>query len=163
MEKTKSTKKAQIKKAPGKAVKKAPAKNVAKTKRTNIPNKVVHFDIPVNNMERAKKFYSDIFGWKIDPTGMQGDYHLATTVPTDEKGSPIVPGGINGGLFVRDNPKQSIGIAINVPDIDKALSTIAKNGGKIVYEKMPVGDMGYVAQFEDPEGNLLSLWEDIIK
>jgi predicted enzyme related to lactoylglutathione lyase len=161
MEKKNPTKKTQTKKSPGKIDKKTPAKKSVKKEINSIPNKVVHFDIPVDNMERAKKFYNNSFGWKIFPTGMQGDYHLVTTVPSDEKGSPIEPGGINGGFFVRENNNQSIGIAIKVPNIEKTLSTIEKNGGKIIYKKMPVGDMGYVAQFQDPEGNILSLWEDI--
>ena len=38
-------------------------------------DKVTSFNIPVNDMKRAKKFYGDIFGWVLTPTGMRYDYH----------------------------------------------------------------------------------------
>ena len=51
-------------------------------------DKVTSFNIPVNDMKRAKKFYGDIFGWVLTPTGMRYDYHTVTTVDSDEKNQP---------------------------------------------------------------------------
>ena len=70
-------------------------------------DKVVHFHIPIDDMVRAKKFYSSIFGWKIVDTGMDMEYHLVNTVTTDEQGMPTEPGSINGALYKRERPGES--------------------------------------------------------
>jgi predicted enzyme related to lactoylglutathione lyase len=60
-----------------------------------MPNRVVHFEIEATDQERAKRFYSDAFGWKMEQMGADmGNYVLVTT------GDPQEPGGINGGIFV---------------------------------------------------------------
>ncbi|HLD97299.1 MAG TPA: VOC family protein, partial [Candidatus Nanoarchaeia archaeon] len=59
-------------------------------------DKVVHFEIPADDMTRAEKFYNDNFGWKITKVPMPGgEYFLVNTVDTDEKGMPKSPGAIN--------------------------------------------------------------------
>ena len=57
------------------------------------------FNIPVDDMVRAKEFFSKTFGWSFMSTGMDGDHHFATTVPIDENGLPTELGGINGEYF----------------------------------------------------------------
>ena len=63
---------------------------------------VVHFEIPANDTEKMKKFYSGVFGWKIEKgseemsSGME--YWLLGTVPVDKQMRPLRP-GINGGLY----------------------------------------------------------------
>ncbi len=59
------------------------------------------FGLPVDDMERAKDFFSRTFDWSFMATGMDGNHHFATTVPNDKNGLPIEPGGINGGLIQR--------------------------------------------------------------
>ena len=61
-------------------------------------NKVVHFEIPYDDQERAQKFYQDVFGWQITKfAGM--DYHIATTTETDETTmKPKESGAINGAF-----------------------------------------------------------------
>jgi predicted enzyme related to lactoylglutathione lyase len=119
------------------------------------------FNLPVDNMERAKKFFNKTFGWTFMPTGMEGNHHFATTVQTDENGLPVKPGGINGGLLQRDTYKQQVtSIFIKVNSIDITLNNVKKNGGKLILAKIAVLDFAYFAQIEDTEGNLISLWED---
>lgn len=66
-------------------------------------NRVVHFEIPADDMERAKKFYSENFGWKLTQLGPEmGSYVLVQTGPTDEKGMPQDRAFINGGLMKRE-------------------------------------------------------------
>ncbi|HJW65600.1 MAG TPA: VOC family protein [Candidatus Bathyarchaeia archaeon] len=66
---------------------------------------IVHFEIPANNVEQIRKFYENLFGWKIFKAPMPGqEYWLIHTVPTDEKGMLLKP-GISGGLFPRQ-PQQ---------------------------------------------------------
>ena len=124
-------------------------------------DKATHFQIPVNDMDRAKKFYKSIFSWEISETGMGRDYQLATTVPVDEVGMPEEPGAINGALFLREEPEEAISIVINVPSIDEYLKKIEKAGGKVVWPKSSVGDFGLYAQIADTEGNVVGLWEDM--
>lgn len=124
-------------------------------------NKVVHFEIPADDLNRAKKFYADVFGWQTQDMPQMG-YVLATTVPVDEKTMmPKESGAINGGMFKRsDNPMvMAPSFAIDVPDIDEAIKKIKSEGGMVLQEKNPIGEMGYIAYFKDTEGNVLSLWQ----
>lgn len=50
-------------------------------------------------------------------------------------------------------------LTIDVDDVDASLKSIEQLGGKPVGEKVPVGDMGFAAYFEDPEGNVIGLWQ----
>jgi uncharacterized protein len=122
-------------------------------------NKVVHFEIPADDMARAKKFYSSVFGWKLeDVPGM--DYTMAGTVAVDEKTRmPKQPGAINGGMMKRGGHFKATTLTIDVGNIDKTVHKIEKAGGKLKKEKQKVMDMGWIAYIEDPEGNLVGLWE----
>ncbi|MCZ7358184.1 MAG: VOC family protein [Candidatus Methanoperedens sp.] len=123
-------------------------------------DKVVHFEIPSDDIERARKFYKNIFGWKMDSIPDM-DYILIGTTPVDENGMPTEPGAINGGMMKRQRPIISPVITIRVENIDNALKNIKKMGGEMIRGKMQVGDMGYSAYFKDTEGNILGLWETI--
>ena len=66
-------------------------------------NRVVHFEIPADDLERAKRFYSQNFGWKLHQLGPEmGSYVLVHTGPTDEQGMPQERAFINAGLMQRD-------------------------------------------------------------
>lgn len=124
--------------------------------------KVVHFEIPADDLTRAQKFYKDVFGWKITKTPMPGvEYYMVTTVESDEKGMPKKPGAINGGLVKRNVPNESPVIVLNVPSIDEYLKKIQKAGGKVVLGKQKVGDMGLYARVADTEGNVIGIWQDV--
>ncbi|MHA1985450.1 MAG: VOC family protein [Promethearchaeota archaeon] len=121
------------------------------------------FNLPVDDMDRAKEFFSKTFGWSFMATGMEGDHHFATTVPTDDNGLPNVPGGINGGLLQRGAYEQQVtSIFIKVKSIDDTIDKVEKNGGKIIMTKAPIADFAFIAQINDTEGNLVSLWEDVL-
>ncbi len=122
-------------------------------------DKVVHFEIPVDDLERAKKFYKSVFGWKMESLP-EMEYILIETTPVDEKGMPEEPGAINGGMMKRQRPVTSPLITISVDDMDDAIKTVKKMGGEIVRGKMPVGDMGYAAYFKDSENNIIGLWQN---
>ena len=121
--------------------------------------KVVHFEIPADNVDRAKKFYKDVFGWDISQyPGME--YHMVNTAAVDEKTrQPKEPGAINGGLTKRNNEVKNTVITVDVESIESALKSIEKLGGKTVRKKEPVADMGFTAYFKDPEGNIVGLWQ----
>lgn len=124
-------------------------------------DKVVHFHLPADKIERAKEFYQKLFGWEIMDTGMGKNYHLITTVVTDEKGQLGEPGAINGAMYQRESADESSVIVINVSSIDESLKNVVTLGGKVVVPKSPVGDFGLYAEISDPEGNVLGLFQDV--
>jgi len=129
-------------------------------------DKVVHFEIPVDDLERAKKFYGAIFGWGIQDWPMPGGivYTGIRTVPVDEETyMPKEPGAINGGMTKRSKEVPAPVITINVGSIDEYIKKIEAAGGKAVMPKGEVPDMGYYAYFLDTEGNVIGLWESIQK
>ena len=128
---------------------------------TDMMDKVYNFTIPVNSMERAKKFYGTIFGWKLSPTGMQYDYHSAVTSDSDEKGMPKSPGSINGALYDRAGGDDAIRLSIEVASMDEALKGVRDCGGVVIHDKMEVPGRGYFAEIMDTEGNTLHLWQNM--
>jgi predicted enzyme related to lactoylglutathione lyase len=122
-------------------------------------NSVVHFEIPADDVERAKAFYGSAFGWTL--TSMPGmGYTLVGTSPTDDQGRPSEPGAINGGMFARQPDIATPVITIQVDDLDAALAMVEQLGGAVVRRKTPVGDMGFAGYFTDTEGNVLGLWQN---
>ena len=122
--------------------------------------RVVHFEIPADDVERAEEFYKSTFGWNINSMPDMG-YSMVSTTPTNEQGAPTDPGAINGGMMKRQAPLSTPVITIDVDDIDKALETISTHGGSTVQPKKSVMDMGFSAYFKDSEGNLMGLWQSV--
>jgi predicted enzyme related to lactoylglutathione lyase len=120
--------------------------------------RVVHFEIPFDDADRALGFYREVFDWQIQSMP-EMNYNIVSTGPATEEGMPSEPGYIGGGMMQRQEPVGTPVITLDVPDIDAALVAIEKNGGSAVGEKMTVGDMGFAAYFNDTEGNLMGLWQ----
>jgi predicted enzyme related to lactoylglutathione lyase len=120
--------------------------------------RVVHFEVPYDDVERATGFYRDVFGWQIQPIP-ELSYHMVSTGPVGDQGMPTEPGFVNGGMFERQAEVGQPVITIDVDDIDAALGEIEARGGSTVEKKIPVGEMGFAAYFRDCEGNLLGLWQ----
>jgi uncharacterized protein len=118
-------------------------------------NSVVHFEIPANDVERAKAFYQKTFGWKIKPFPMPPG-HEYFGVTTRKKGEP----GIDGGLMKRQNPGQAFTNYIAVRSIDAMNELVLANGGTVVLPKQAIGqNMGWISVFKDPEENLIGLFQ----
>jgi len=114
---------------------------------------IVHFDIPSDDVVRAKNFYSALFGWKFESfPDMQ--YNLITTTNLD--GTP----GVGGGMGKRMEPSQRMLNYFGVPSIDAAMKQVTRLGGKLLTEKMAVPGMGFLATCMDTEGNQFGLWEE---
>ena len=122
--------------------------------------KVVHFEIPFDDGDRARSFYGDVFGWQTMLMPDMG-YTIVTTGPSDPETGPTEAGFINGGMFERsdDFPGTGPTVVIDVPSIDDALQRVGAAGGTVLAGRTPVGEMGFSAYFTDPEGNLIGLWE----
>lgn len=113
---------------------------------------IVWFEIPADNVERARSFYGSLFGWKIEKfPGPMEYWHL------DTGGADASP---DGGLMKRQNPgQQGITTYISVPSVEEFAAKVQKLGGKICMPKTPVPQMGYFAICQDPENNTFALWE----
>jgi predicted enzyme related to lactoylglutathione lyase len=121
---------------------------------------VVHFELPADDFARAKKFYSETFGWQLmDMPEM--NYVLATSTEVDPATKmPKMAGAINGGMMKRDGVFQAPSLAISVKNIEEALEKVKTAGGMILKEKTAVSDMGFIAYFKDTEGNVMSVWQN---
>ena len=119
---------------------------------------IVHFEIPADDVERSKKFYNDLFGWKIErwpgtddskltsaATGQPIEYWIVTT--TDEKGNKA----LGGGLMKRQMPQHQVTNYIGVNSVDEYSSKVEKLGGKVLAPKHAVPGMGYFALCLDTE------------
>jgi uncharacterized protein len=127
-------------------------------------DKVVHFEIPVDDAARAKEFYRASFDWQLEDADMGGGniYTTVTTTPIDEQGRfPTEPGAINGGLMQRTAETPTPVITIGVDAIDDALKKVEAGGGSVVQPRTEIPGMGAFAYFKDSEGNVLGLWETL--
>jgi len=112
---------------------------------------IVWFEIPADNPERARAFYANLFGWKINPFPGGGDYwHI------DTGGADDTP---DGALKRRKQAQEPVVNYISVDSVDKYADKIAKVGGKICMAKTAVPQMGYFAICQDTESNTFGIWQ----
>jgi len=120
--------------------------------------RVVHFEIPFDDGDRARSFYKEVFGWQVQEMPEMG-YTLVMTGPSGDQG-PTEAGFVNGGMLARSGAAApGPVVVVDVEDIDVALERVAELGGSTVLAKQPVGEMGSTAYVRDPEGNVVGLWE----
>jgi predicted enzyme related to lactoylglutathione lyase len=133
-------------------------------------NPVVHFEMGYFEGDRMKKFYETAFGWQLQQMGPEmGNYILAQTAETDDKGMVKSPGAINGGFYQKtDNPlSHAPSVVISVQDIQSAMKAVEAGGGKILgamdesgassMNPMMIPGVGLWISFQDTEGNRVSL------
>ncbi len=115
-----------------------------------MPSRPTHFEIPVDDPDRAEKFYAAVFGWKFQRyPGAPSYYGLATTGDTHP--------GIDGALFQRTEGSETT-ITMSVDSIEDATAGVESAGGKVLQGKTPVPSMGWFATCEDTEGNKFGLF-----
>ena len=127
-------------------------------------NSVVHFEIPTKDRKRMANFYSKVFGWQTQMLGPEmGNYVVATTTETDEKGRPKNPGAINGGFFQRSNdkPDQYPSVVIAVDNIKEHVKKVREAGGEVLGEPVEIPGVGLYVSFHDTEGNRVSMLQPL--
>jgi uncharacterized protein len=112
--------------------------------------RIVHFDLPADDIARAQKFYSEVFGWKFDKWDGPMEYWMTKT------GDDKQP-GINGGLSKRMPGQAGITNTIDVPSVEEFSRKVQSKGGKVIAPKMPIPTVGYFAQCMDTEGNVFGI------
>jgi uncharacterized protein len=123
---------------------------------------VIHFEIPVDDSERASSFYERAFGWQTKSLGPEmGDFVLAFTTESDETTRiPKRPGAINGGFYMKTEPNQAIRLTILVDDLKEATKKIEAAGGRVLGEPVELPGVGLFAMFKDTEGNVVQINQD---
>ena len=125
-----------------------------------VDHTIVHFEIPADDVQKLRKFYSELFGWKIQKTPGPVEYWSIETVPVNKKGEPIRP-GVNGGMMKRQNPEHKPVNYILVESVDEYIKKIEALGGKVIAPKMEVPGIGWWALSLDPEGNQFAILESM--
>jgi predicted enzyme related to lactoylglutathione lyase len=125
-----------------------------------VDNTIVHFDIPAENPEKLKNFYSKLFRWRIYKFPGPTEYWMIETVPVDEKGAPARP-GVNGGMFKKEQPELKPVNYILVDDIDESMQKVKDLGGTITRPKQQVPNVGWIAHAIDPEGNAFAIMQSL--
>jgi len=111
--------------------------------------KIGWVELHAKDGNKLADFYESVFGWKI-----QKDPNMPTYVMFQDSS-----GDVAGG-FSTDQKKANGGMYLLTDSIDQHLPTIEKAGGKTVTKKTEIsGDIGWWAQFEDPDGNVMGLFE----
>jgi predicted enzyme related to lactoylglutathione lyase len=121
---------------------------------TKKSNPVVYFEIPVNNIDRAIKFYKSVFDVNFDKDNI--DNNEMALFPFADKNSGISGALVKGEIY--KPTKDGVLIYFKTENIDKTLKLATSNGGKILYTKTDNG-IGLVAEFEDTEGNRIALYQ----
>jgi predicted enzyme related to lactoylglutathione lyase len=116
-----------------------------------VPNNIAHFDIQADDVERARRFYERVFGWRFEAWGPP-DFYL---IHTGTGGDP----GIHGSVSKRREPVAGGGrigweCTISVDDLAAIKVAIGVNGGKIVLEEHEIVGVGTMIRFVDSEGNV---------
>ncbi|MFL6151370.1 MAG: VOC family protein [Ornithinibacter sp.] len=119
----------------------------------------IHFEIQADDLERAKTFYADVFGWTYD------DWSAVTGSPYwgVHTGDPAGP-GIDGGLMSRPAPAGDAGSGTNaailtmgVEDYDATAAVIESAGGRVALPKVALPGMAWQGYFLDTEGNTFGI------
>ncbi|MFB6468170.1 VOC family protein [Cytobacillus sp. Hz8] len=121
--------------------------------------RLIHFEIHVDDMERAKKFYGEVFGWSFqDWSEYAGMPYFGAMTGADNEP------GINGALMQRQNAPSETSQRLNafactmgVEDYDVTEAKIIENGGKVAMPKYALPKMAWQGYYLDTEGNLFGI------
>jgi predicted enzyme related to lactoylglutathione lyase len=132
-------------------------KQTANNTMTKKHNPVVYFEIPVIDMERAIKFYKSVLNFSFEKEVI--DNNEMALFPFSDENT-----GISGALAkgeIYKPTKNGVVIYFNTLNIDETLKRAVENDGQVLYPKTAIGDLGFVAEFEDSEGNRIALHQSV--
>jgi uncharacterized protein len=112
---------------------------------------ITHIEFPADDVERAKRFYGELFGWQFGEISGYDGYFMFNTGPTD---------AIGGAIGKRnESVPESVRMYVETDSIDELLPRVPEMGGTVVIEKTDIPGQGWYAVIRDPEGNELGLYE----
>ncbi len=123
-------------------------------------NRVVHFEIEAADRERAKRFYSQAFGWQLQQMGPDmSEYVVVIT------GDPTEPGGINGGIYGTPpgatKELNAFSCVIGVENVDQSMDKVKAAGGELLGDKMDIPTIGTFIRCRDTEGNIFTMLQPL--
>lgn len=115
-------------------------------------NNVVHFAIHADDVDRARRFYEGVFGWRFEAWGSPGFFRIHT--------GPADDAGIEGALHERSEPLNGTGVrgfecTVAVEDLDRIRAAVVAHGGTVVLDAFEIPTVGTLLQFLDTEGNVV--------
>ena len=115
-----------------------------------MPNNLAAFAIHCDDVDRARRFYEAVFGWRFEPWGPPGFYLIHT-------GDGARP-GVQGLLQKRQQPRTGTGLngfecTIGVNDLESVQAAVEKHGGKMTMTRAVIPTVGALIRFDDTEGN----------
>jgi predicted enzyme related to lactoylglutathione lyase len=121
--------------------------------------RIVHFEIHADDVDRAERFYTGVFGWTVQRIGGPADYRLLTTGPDGEP-------GINGAIMARREERADGGAnayvcTAQVDDLEATIAQVTEGGGELVGDRIEVPHVGTVAHFRDTEGNVFGALQPV--
>src|SRR5688500_7918295 len=108
--------------------------------------RLVHFEVPADDTERAKEFYSTLFDWRFREWQGPVEYHML------EEG--FEPGG---AIYPSQAGEKGAIIYFDTEDMDASIERVKELGGS-ADDKQPIPAIGWYARCEDTEGNPFSLF-----
>ncbi|HEY3065634.1 MAG TPA: VOC family protein [Methylomirabilota bacterium] len=115
-------------------------------------NPFVHVELHSNNLQKARDFYTRLFGWKLQDEPMPGDGSYTMI---------DVGGGTGGGMMATRAPGEpSHWLAyVGVDDIDASTKKAKELGAKVVMDVTEVGKFGWMSIITDPTGATFAMWK----
>jgi len=109
-----------------------------------MPNKLAHFAIEAEDVDRAREFYQAVFDWTFEPWGPPGFYLIHNA-------------GVHGALQTRNGPlgtgRKGFPCSFAVADIGKTATLIEESGGRVHGQRHKIPTVGELVEFTDTEGN----------
>jgi uncharacterized protein len=110
--------------------------------------KIVHFEVPSGDADRASAFYSGLFGYEIGPSVMEGFEYRMFQQAEDQ----------GGAIMSSETPGSGLVVYLDTDDIDASVARVRELGGS-GEDKKPVPTHGWFSPCKDTEGNSFSLWQ----
>jgi predicted enzyme related to lactoylglutathione lyase len=116
-------------------------------KNNNNNHPLGHFEIPADNTNTLKNFYSNLFRWQFKEHEQIKDYWMITNA------------GISGGIMKKENPRQITTMFVEVESIDNYMQKAQELDAKVIKNKQEITN-GFYAVMEDPQGNTFGIWQN---
>jgi predicted enzyme related to lactoylglutathione lyase len=112
----------------------------------------VFFEVCADDVQRAVKFYQDVFGWEIEGAEEDNNYCMINTGDEEE-------GAISGAVMERIAPSDSIINTFDVPNLNSFAKKVTEAGGGVITPKVALPGLGYMQYCQDTEGNTFGIIE----
>lgn len=127
-------------------------------------NPVTWFSIPAEDIDQAQVFYSEAFGWEVQPLTKESndtyDYSVVINSESEDNFDPKKTSRVNGCLVKRSTGITTPVVLVEVEDLDESARKVVAAGGSVVSDKIPMKSFnGVFILIRDPEGNMVEVFK----